>query len=863
MLTLVMRVQDNASAELSRIQKVTKLFGGTVQNTTGQLQKFTRRFFQVTRALVSFLIVRTATVQLAKFFKELLRGNEVLERATTSISRLVGSLGVAQKKIDYIRALAMRAPFDYESILKSSVLLIAYGRDIEKFLPRLLDWAAGMGKTSGELEGYAAAMGKILAQSPHVKRLLQARGIDLATWNQALAEVNQELPKAARFEQALMIVTQRFEGQADALAKTLYGLKTNIHDVWVEMQREIGLAMFVKVRTALFDLYSDMRDVIDTQREMLWDIGDAIGSWVGNLIMFIKELPKLAGPLRAILQMVKYLAVFLIGRSLVASLMTAVQWVLTLTANFNAAAVAAGAISVAVALIAMQLVKAKMKALDLKQELDAFKSFVRLLDDFAQREEQIFQRGELYHVNDQIEKLDIAIAALGKNLPTFWKELSWGADKGADAVALLESQFLHAKEAVDVLGASEEDLLLLWDLEEKIEAHRHTWEGGVFKMSVPVWFRGDLVKARKDLAALLGGVRLYAMGWRDVHNENYAASKANEEVHRKETEALNSINTALEMWKQGLGGVAEYQWVTLQHVQDVVAAEREFILSLKGTGELMRIEAGLDDHMLATEKDRLEVVRERYALATRTAGQTQAVAEAEFALGGSPHDLLATYKELIDFTKGMQMTPGWDKDEMDALILRMYELLQLYQDLVIATDEIAAAEERAAAAREEAEFEAWAAKWQQALAPIGNAISQMAFDMKNMGKYAAQAFKQMIQWAIRLSVQYLILAILRAIWDPGAIKGGMNVFAQFGSLGDFTGAPKIKAADGFRGMVNQPTFFMAGEEGPEFVSVTPQGGSRAGGGGVTIIGDVYGWDDFVDKVQSANMDITLATGGEG
>ena len=36
-------------------------------------------------------------------------------------------------------------------------------------------------------------------------------------------------------------------------------------------------------------------------------------------------------------------------------------------------------------------------------------------------------------------------------------------------------------------------------------------------------------------------------------------------------------------------------------------------------------------------------------------------------------------------------------------------------------------------------------------------------------------------------------------------------------------------------MVNRPTMFLAGEAGPEQVSITPNGGGRSGGGNTLII----------------------------
>jgi len=854
MLTLVMRVQDDASAQLTRIQKVTKMFGGTVHRATGQLQRFTHRFMQVARALVSFLIMRTVTVQFVKFFKELLRGNEILERATMSISRLVGSLGVAQRKIDYIRATAMKAPFDFESILKASVLLTAYGKDIQKFLPRLLDWAAGMNKTSGELEGYAAAMGKILAQSPHVNRLLQARGIDLATWRQALAEVNQELPKAARFEQALMIVTQRFEGQAATLAKTLYGLKTNIHDVWVEMQREVGLSMFIQVKAALTGLYGEMRNVVDNQREVLWDIGDAIGSWVGRLIMFIKELPRLATPLKVIMEIVRVIAIVLLGRSLIASLMTAVQWVQTLIVSFTAASLAAGGIAAAVGLIAIGLVKAKMKALALKLEFERWEAFIEMMKEFSEREEKIFERQELHFATKQIEALGEAIHTLRQDLPV------GNPGAAAQVVDSLKSVLGLAVSAADFFG-DEESTLLLLHLMDEMEKNEKYWSR--FGLMAP-GAREGLADFRSVLADLLEDLHITASGTVALAKAIADAAEASDLLERKETDALAAINVGLEMWQLNMGGVAGYEHATLGFVQQLIDENRQYILSIKGRLELMRTEQGIAEDLLKTEKEGAKAAHERFAGMTAMLDQQRAVAEAKHGLGGAPEDLMAVYQQQLDAVKQMMMVPGFAPEDMDALLLRMYELLAVIQDL---DNEMKDMNDASAFEQYSAVVEQKIQMWQSALRPVSNALANMVLDVKNIGKYAAQAFKEMISWAIRLAFQYLILAILRMIWDPTASMKGGKVVGTTDAGGAMWSGPKqgVKAADGFRGMVNQPTMFLAGEEGPEHVNITPLGGGKrgGGGGGINIYGDVYGYDDFVDKVQSAQGDIALATGGEG
>lgn len=69
------------------------------------------------------------------------------------------------------------------------------------------------------------------------------------------------------------------------------------------------------------------------------------------------------------------------------------------------------------------------------------------------------------------------------------------------------------------------------------------------------------------------------------------------------------------------------------------------------------------------------------------------------------------------------------------------------------------------------------------------------------------------------------------------------------------GTQPIFSASGFHGTVTQPTMFIAGEAGRERVDITPSTGSSApkgtqGGGApvVNIYGDVYGLEDFYDKV---------------
>ena len=63
----------------------------------------------------------------------------------------------------------------------------------------------------------------------------------------------------------------------------------------------------------------------------------------------------------------------------------------------------------------------------------------------------------------------------------------------------------------------------------------------------------------------------------------------------------------------------------------------------------------------------------------------------------------------------------------------------------------------------------------------------------------------------------------------------------------------IPAADGFNGMVNSPTMFLAGESGSEHVSITPSGGS---GGGITVnIQNMNGSDNDLRKLKRTILEV--------
>lgn len=88
-------------------------------------------------------------------------------------------------------------------------------------------------------------------------------------------------------------------------------------------------------------------------------------------------------------------------------------------------------------------------------------------------------------------------------------------------------------------------------------------------------------------------------------------------------------------------------------------------------------------------------------------------------------------------------------------------------------------------------------------------------------------------------------------------SGGSNTNQYSGMQGSAV-TSALHAANGFNGMVNQPTLFLAGEGGPEQVNITPKG--ETSGGGNTVIINVAGsvvtekkLAYMVDQYQKQNL----------
>jgi hypothetical protein len=99
-----------------------------------------------------------------------------------------------------------------------------------------------------------------------------------------------------------------------------------------------------------------------------------------------------------------------------------------------------------------------------------------------------------------------------------------------------------------------------------------------------------------------------------------------------------------------------------------------------------------------------------------------------------------------------------------------------------------------------------------------------------------------------------VMAANIAKYEADKLAGEKTEIAGLGIHKGKTAADFYPAADGFNGMVNKPTMFLAGEAGSEHVSITPSGGS--GGGGITInIQNMNGSDNDLRKLKQTILEV--------
>lgn len=302
------------SSGIKRTSKNLKRFETQTERATTQLEKFKLRFAQVARALLSFLIMRTIYFQLVNLFKVLIGVNAQLETYTKQLEVVTGSALRAASAMEYLKRFAIETPFVMTDLMQGAIRLQAFGIEIQSYTKAVGDWASAMGVTFHEM---AVRFGRVVMGTGQTVRLLGTMGIKIT-------EFREELRKTGDRAEALSrVIERKFGGMMVTISHTFQGLISNIQDAFILIAAEVGEDMFKALKIDVKEFHDYLRRLYDDKDRLReWgktftDIYDVVRFLVVGFIDLVKIIKTLTETFYLIpigIFMVMYKSVsFLIG----------------------------------------------------------------------------------------------------------------------------------------------------------------------------------------------------------------------------------------------------------------------------------------------------------------------------------------------------------------------------------------------------------------------------------------------------------------------------------------------------------------------------------------------------------------------
>ena len=131
--------------------------------------------------------------------------------------------------------------------------------------------------------------------------------------------------------------------------------------------------------------------------------------------------------------------------------------------------------------------------------------------------------------------------------------------------------------------------------------------------------------------------------------------------------------------------------------------------------------------------------------------------------------------------------------------------------------------------------------------------------------HAGQAAADAAGAYITAEIQSALATMIKKAFAEAGFFAGLGAVATAGATGSLMAQTikSVTAAEGFEGIVDEPTLFLAGEEGPEYVDVEPTMNEGAGRGGanITITGNVLS-RDFIEDEAVPMIREALRKGGD-
>lgn len=229
---------------LSKMDSAAVKFGRTATSMAGRV---TGAFASIGRAMTSNVGILGAGVGAGGLFgigAMALKASADVEQLTVTLEALTGSAETAQRKLQFIRALAIPSPFTFRQLAEAGTQLESFGLRVEKVLPLASKLGAAFGASTEDLQTIGRLFGR-LAQGDFPDIEIMSRfGLNKAQFRQQGIKFDENGQMESSAREALdaldRIVNTKYGNILQKISSTTNAKLATLQDKWQITMAKIG-----------------------------------------------------------------------------------------------------------------------------------------------------------------------------------------------------------------------------------------------------------------------------------------------------------------------------------------------------------------------------------------------------------------------------------------------------------------------------------------------------------------------------------------------------------------------------------------------------------------------------------------------
>ncbi len=268
-LSIFIRVKENMTAAMKRVDRSLKTLDGGVQRSSQALGKMSRTVFSLKGALVGLGV--------GLLGRQFLKTAESMEVYRTQLETALGSTAAAAEHLEWVKDFAAKTPFEIGGLVEASVKLENYGIKSKEVMRTLGDTAGALGKDIG-----VAVEALADAQTGEFERLKE---FGIKSIQEAGKTYFLYVDKHGKEQRALVdrnnramitgtlttIWNEKYEGGMEKMSTTWRGMWSNLKDWFTQFQEKVmNSGVFAFLKTGLANLLGWLNQMKEKGRMDIW-----------------------------------------------------------------------------------------------------------------------------------------------------------------------------------------------------------------------------------------------------------------------------------------------------------------------------------------------------------------------------------------------------------------------------------------------------------------------------------------------------------------------------------------------------------------------------------------------------------------